>query len=99
MTDASEGAQEVEQGVIDPCGEFGPAQRSAVVWFVVTLIGGVLLTARLSGIDAWMYATNAQVLDFEKYKENRAAFTSLASERSDPRSRGDIGSAEHYSSQ
>lgn len=86
-------ASEESTPVHDPCGEFGPVQRSAVVWFLVMTIGGMLLTARLCGIDAWMYANNAQILDFDKYRENRAAFTSLPSESGDARSRGSYGAA------
>ena len=88
-----------DAGVVDPCAEFGPAQRSAVVWFVVILIGGALLTAKLAGVDTWMYENNAEVLDYQKYRENRAAFTGLASERSDARSHGDLGSARQHVSQ
>ena len=89
MADPSEAVE-----IADPCADFGPAQRTAVVWFIVMVLGGALLTARLAGIDAWMFVNNAEVLDYEKYRENRAAFSGLASERSDPRSRGDLSSAE-----
>ena len=77
----------------DPCGGFGPDQRWALVWFVAVLIGGITLTSQLARIDSWMWTNNAQVLDYRQYAENRETFTSLGTERVDPRARGSYSTA------
>ena len=85
-------ADEKNTEIQDPCAEFGPRQRAALTWFVAVLVLGSLAVTYLAGIDRWMYDNNAEMLDWTKYKENRQAFSSVASERSDPRSRGDYSS-------
>lgn len=70
---------------IDPCGEVGPVQRWAFVWFFVMVLCGGMLTYRLATIDRWMYDNNGERLDYDAYRENRSATTSIGSERIDPR--------------
>ena len=83
-----------QQGtVVDPCAEFGPDQRWAVVWFVLILIGGVTFVRVLSHIDEWMYAHNAEFLDYDAYADNRFSHTSIRSAPMDPRARGDLQTA------
>ncbi len=74
----------------DPCAEFGRTQKYALVWFFCVILGGVLLTAKLSNIDHWMYAHNGEFLDYDQYRENRQALTTVPSERVDPRQKGSI---------
>ena len=76
----------------DPCGEFGPAQKWAVVWFIAVIIFGSVMTYQLSKIDSHLYHTNAEYLNMADYKENRLSQTTIASERFDPRAHGDYSS-------
>ncbi|MCB0346066.1 MAG: hypothetical protein KDD66_13175 [Bdellovibrionales bacterium] len=78
----------------DPCGDFGPTQKYALVWFFCVILGGVLLTMKLASIDSWMYANNGEFLDYQQYRENRRALTTIPSERVDPRQMGSIVTAE-----
>lgn len=55
----------------DPCGEFGPTQRWALVWFISVIAIGIAVSYTLCQIDARMYATNAEFFDYFKYKDNR----------------------------
>ena len=77
----------------DPCAGFGTTQRWAVVWLLGVLIAGSILVTRLARIDTWMYATNAEFLDYDKYRENRLSQTLIASEGVEPASRGGLNSA------
>ena len=72
----------------DPCAEFGPAQKAALVWFIAVILLGIPLVVTLCGIDTKMYAAKGRFLDFETYKENRMAFTSIGSENFDERAQG-----------
>ena len=78
--------------VEDPCADFGPVQRNALIWFVFVVIGGGILVSQLARIDSWMFANNAENLDYGKYRENRVAQYSLGSDAVDPRSRGALPS-------
>lgn len=82
-----------EKNVEDPCAEFGPAQRAALVWFAAVIVIGMALTYKLAGIDRWMFVHNAETLDYHAYKENRRAATTIASEQLDERQAGDYVSA------
>lgn len=79
---------------VDPCGSDGPTQWWALVWFMVALVGGMYLTYRLAVLDHWMYTHDAEVLDYEAYSENRKAFSSVPSEITDTRMRGDLHTAQ-----
>ncbi len=72
----------------DPCGEFGATQRWALVWFFGAIALGSFVTVKLATFDRSYYDTDGYVLDFDVYAENRGAFTSVGTERVDPRSRG-----------
>lgn len=68
----------------DPCA-LTPAGRWAMVWAFCVILGASILACKLCRIDRMMYSTGAPVLDMAAYKENRAAFTSIASENFDAR--------------
>lgn len=69
-------------------GPWGATQTWAVIWFCAAIAIGSSLTFLFNGIDFFMYSTNAQVLDFDKYSENRKATTSLTTDSLDSRSKG-----------
>ena len=69
----------------DPCGEFGPVQRWALVWFVLAIAVGITMTIVLSRVDRFNYDTKGVYLDYNKYRENRLSTTTIGSERNDPR--------------
>lgn len=77
----------------DPCAVDDRYQRQAYVWFFCVAIISTVAVYYLSSIDRWMYDTNGHYLDYDKYRENRRASTSLASERVDERRAGDFESA------
>lgn len=79
--------------IVDPCAEIGPNQRWAFVWFVAILIIGTVATVKFAGMDKWMWEHNADWMDWDKYKENRVAHTTIPSERNDRGSEGDYASA------
>ncbi len=78
---------------LDPCGEFGPTQRWALVWFFGAIAIGAFLTVKLATFDRGYYDSDGYVLDYDVYAENRGAFTSVGTERVDPRARGSYGAA------
>jgi len=69
----------------DPCGNFGPDQRWAVVWFIAIIFIGSGLTYTLSRIDRKNFDSKGVYLDYDKYRENRVSGTSIGSERTDSR--------------
>lgn len=69
----------------DPCGEIGPDQRWAMVWFVVVVIIGACATYTLTRIDRKNYDTKGQFFDYEAYRQNRLATTTIGSDTKDPR--------------
>ena len=79
--------------VEDPCAEFGPVQRNAIIWFVFVVIGGGILVSQLARIDSWMFENNAETLDYGKYRENRVSQYSMGSDDVDPRSQGAMPSS------
>lgn len=74
-------------------GSWGKTQSWAVVWFFGALLVGSSLTYFLSNIDFYLYKTNAETLDYEKYRNNRAAFSAVPKEAQDPRALGDMRTA------
>ncbi len=77
----------------DPCGDFGPDQRWAVVWFFAILIIGLTAVVKLRDTDAYNYATNGEFFDYAKYRSNRVSQTYMASEGVDERAHGDLATA------
>lgn len=73
----------------DPCGEFGPTQKWAVVWFLSILVIGSIAVWQFSKIDRRMYDSNAEFFDYGAYRENRLSQASLRGDSVDPRSHGD----------
>lgn len=86
-------ASETHAPGYDPCGEFGPTQRWALVWFIGVLLGGSALVAVLASIDNRMYTSGAEFIDWNRYRQNRTASTTIGAERIDPRTVGDIATA------
>jgi hypothetical protein len=78
---------------MDPCAQFGPVQKRALVWFVVIILIGSALVCKLARVDRWMYDNNGEFLNYKAYKDNRTAATSVASEPSDPRMFSDLNTA------
>ncbi len=74
----------------DPCGDFGPDQKWAVVWLVLVLILGTFGVYKASRLDEWMYTHNAQFLDYDKYEENRKSASSIPMGEVDPRAKGGL---------
>lgn len=84
---------EASTTVQDPCAEFGPNQRWALVWFLAIVFGGIVLVTQFARMDSWMWENNADFMDWKAYKENRIAHTTIPSERTDHRSAGDYSTA------
>lgn len=61
------------------------AEKKTLLWFGAALVLGALVTIIFAQIDRRMYDTNAEVLDYQAYKENRRAASSIASESIDSR--------------
>ena len=94
MANTSEEQQE------NPCGDFGPTQQFAFVWFVVVIAIGCVATWGFSVLDRFMWENDAEfVLDYDEYTENRVAVTSIPSERVDPRAHGDLATAAESSAE
>lgn len=79
--------------IADPCGEFGPTQRWALVWFFAAIAFGSFLTFKLACFDRGYYDSDGYVLDYTAYSENRSAATTIGVERVDPRARGTYSTA------
>ena len=85
---------EVSQSELEnPCGDTGPVQRWAVVWFLSVIVLGTIGVCKLSKVDRWMYDYNAEVLNYDKYEENRRAFTNVPMGDNDPRAFGGLAVA------
>ena len=69
----------------DPCADYGPNQRSAVVWFFAVISIGVVLGVSLATYDRGNYDAKGYIMRFDDHKENRLSATSLPSERQDER--------------
>jgi hypothetical protein len=86
-------ASENENKSTGGCGPWGETQNWAVVWFVSAIFLGASLTYFFSNLDFFMYNSNAEVLDFKKYRENRTAFSSIPTDSIDARSLGNLKTA------
>ncbi len=62
----------------DPCAIDNPASRWAFVWFFCVIIGGGFFVYKLYQADTWMYVNNGQFLNYDDYRSNRSAQTSVA---------------------
>jgi hypothetical protein len=65
--------KDVELAAVDPCGEFGPTQKWALVWFLGVLVLGTMFVNFLMRTDRHMYRTGGDPLDYAAYTENRVA--------------------------
>ncbi|MBP9837648.1 MAG: hypothetical protein KBC84_02940 [Proteobacteria bacterium] len=70
---------------LDPCGDFGPDQKWAVVWFFAVVLIGIFAVTVLRNTDYYNYTHNGEFYDYEAYKSNRLSATSIASENVDER--------------
>ena len=77
----------------DPCGDFGPDQRYAVVWFFAVIIIGLAAVFTFRNTDAYNYATNGEFYDYAKFRANRVSQTHIASDGVDERSNGNLSHA------
>lgn len=89
MSDSQVNAAELK----DPCAEFGPAQRNAILWFLFIIIGFGIVVSQLARLDSWMYVNDAETLDYDKYRENRTAQSTVPSEGMDIRANGTFPSS------
>lgn len=78
----------------DPCAEFGPTQKWAVVWMLSVIVLGSLLTYKLACIDGEQYDKKGVYLDYDAYHKNRDAQSGLASERIDSRQKVDYATTQ-----
>ena len=69
---------------------WGKTQKWALVWFFSAIIFGSCLTFFLSSTDMHLYKTNAETLDYTKYRENRKAFSAIPKDSVDVRSFGSV---------
>ena len=72
---------------VDHCAGFGANQRWALVWFLGSLVVGGSMVFVLSQVDRFNYDTKGVFFDYDQYRENRKAITSIPSEEIDPRAR------------
>lgn len=94
MTSEIKDSNKLDSGHI---GSWGPTQSWAVVWFYGALLVGGSLTYFLSGVDHFLYQTNAETLDYNKYRNNRRSLTSIPRDSVDPRVFGDLRKAKEGS--
>ncbi len=67
---------------------WGKTQTWAVIWFFSAITFGSVLTLFLSRTDFFLYKTNAETLNYSKYKENRKANSAISKDSVDRRSFG-----------
>jgi hypothetical protein len=89
----SEGNMSEHSSVTDPCGEYGPTQRWAIVWFFSVIALGLALIYTFRNTDAYMFHSNAEFFHYDTYRESRVAQASIGSDTVDERSRGDYVTA------
>lgn len=77
----------------DPCGDFGPTQRWALVWFCAVIAIGASVSYTLCQIDSTMYATNAEFFDYAKYKDNRYSAIRIKGDGYDERAHATVTDA------
>ena len=78
---AEKNSETPENGI----GASGPTQFWAGVWLVSILVIGVLAVTNLAKIDAFMYQTGGDVLNYDEYRENRSSQASIPSDVLDKR--------------
>ena len=79
--------------VQDPCGDVGPTQRWAIVWFFAVLLFGLGLVFTLRNTDHYNYMTNGEFFDYNAYGENRFTSAKMHGDSPDERSQGDYATA------
>ena len=80
----------------DPLAVEGPYLKKAYVWFVVVAVIASVMTWKFSQIDRRFYDSEGKYLDYNEYRENRTAATSLPSERIDERRVHSLTSNAHH---
>lgn len=77
----------------DPCGEFGPTQRWATIWFfaVIAIAVGAIYTLR--NTDYYNYRTNGEFFNYDSYRQNRFGQNGIRSDSLDARADGRYGRA------
>ena len=78
--------------ISDGCAGWGPNQSWAVVWFFAVVLIGIIATLSFSGLDYFLYTTDAEVVDYHAHRVNRLASTAIGSGNKDPRTFGDLSS-------
>lgn len=73
----------------DPCKEFGPTQKWALVWFFSVILIGCAVVYNFARIDRFMYDSNAEYYNYQSYHENRLSQSTIRGDSVDPRSHGD----------
>ena len=69
---------------------WGKTQTWALVWFFSAITFGTCLTFFLSKTDFFLYKTNAETLNYSKYRENRKANSAIPKDSIDKRSFGSL---------
>ena len=77
----------------DPCGDYGPTQRWATVWFFAVLAIGMVAVFIFRNTDYFMYHTNAEFYNYSAFQEARQAQYNIRSDSVDERSQGDYATA------
>jgi len=77
---------------LDACGEYGPTQRWAVVWFFSVIIIGLTAVAVLRNTDYFNYTSNGEFFDYAAYRSNKVGSLYIGSEEVDSRAHGDYAS-------
>ncbi|MDD2941591.1 MAG: hypothetical protein PHC51_01360 [bacterium] len=67
------------------CANSKCGQAFAWVWFFSVIVIGSVGTYFLANIDAYLYSVKGRVLDYDAYRENRMASSSLGRDILDPR--------------
>ena len=83
-----------EGALQDPCGEFGPTQRWALVWFFSVIVLGVAVVCTLRFTDYYNYINNGEFFDYNAYYENRASQTHIPTMADDSRMHADLATIE-----
>ena len=76
----------------DACGDYGPNQRWAAVWFFGVLIIGLIAISTLRNTDFYNYSTNGEFYDYAAYRSNKVGALYIGSDAVDERAHGDLAS-------
>ena len=79
--------------VSNPCGEFGPTQRWALVWFFGAIIIGTTFAYVMAFTDFYNYSVNGEFFKYDSYSANRFGQNGIQSDSLDPRSDGRMPTA------